>query len=163
MLEEFLMENTKLTQRSYRHRASFGKRQEYIAIAELLKQGYDVYIPLVDDQHIDCVIRRADHDYVDLQIKARSKDGQPREVGKFAAMEIPNPRDKYFFIFYSDHIETYWIFPSIVLVDLASQIKKGKHLGKYTVNLTGCSKKKGGVYPFPKYSEYQNNFDILRS
>ena len=25
---------------------------------------------LVDDQQIDCVIRRGDHDYVDFQIKA---------------------------------------------------------------------------------------------
>lgn len=157
------MENTKLTQGQYRHKASFGKRQEYIAIAELLKQGYDVYIPLVDDQHIDCVIRRGDHDYVDLQIKARSKDGKPREAGRFAAMNIPNPRKKYFFLFYSDQIETYWIFPSVVLVNLASQNKKGENVGKYHVNLTGCSKKEGGVYPLAKYSKYQNNFDLLKS
>lgn len=62
--------------RSYRNTASFGKRQEYIAIAELLKRGYDVYMTLVDDQQIDCIVR---HDngsfvkYVAVQIKARSK------------------------------------------------------------------------------------------
>lgn len=60
----------------YWNRASFGKRQEYIAIAELLKRGYDVYITLVDDQQIDCIVR---HDadphvtVVELQIKARSQ------------------------------------------------------------------------------------------
>ena len=157
------MNNNKPDKGKYRHRASFGKRQEYIAIAELLKRGYDVYIPLVDDQHIDCVIRRDDHDYVDLQIKARSKDCQPTDADRFAAMDIPNPREKYFFLFCSDQAKTYWIFPSVELVNLASQNKKGKNVGKYHVNLTGCSKKEGGVYPLPKYTKYQNNFDLLKS
>jgi hypothetical protein len=34
----------------YRSSASFGKRQEYIAVAELLRRGHDVYMTLVDDQ-----------------------------------------------------------------------------------------------------------------
>lgn len=43
---------------SYRSTASFGKRQEYVVIAELLRRGFDVYQTLVDDQGIDCVIRQ---------------------------------------------------------------------------------------------------------
>ena len=35
-------------ERQYRDRASYGKRREYIAIAELLQRGCDVYIPLND-------------------------------------------------------------------------------------------------------------------
>jgi hypothetical protein len=42
---------------SFRPSGSFGKRQEYIAVAELLRRGYDVYMTLVDDQQIDCVVR----------------------------------------------------------------------------------------------------------
>jgi len=42
---------------SYRSSAAFGKRQEYIAVAELLRRGYDVYMILVDNLQIDCVIR----------------------------------------------------------------------------------------------------------
>ena len=60
---------------AYRDSASFGKRQEYVAVAELLKRGFDVFITLVDDQQIDC-ISKFDEDpprYVDVQIKARSK------------------------------------------------------------------------------------------
>ena len=72
--------NNAMSKRKFRNTASFGKRQEYIAIAELLKRGHDVYMTLVDDQQIDCIIRRGDHDYIDLQIKARSDDGN------FAAM-----------------------------------------------------------------------------
>lgn len=155
------MKNVKSTQGQYRHRASFGKRQEYIAIAELLRHGYDVYMPLVDDQQIDCVIRRDNHDYVDLQIKARSKDCQPKDAGRFSAMEILEPRKKYFFLFYCEQIDTYWIFPSIELVELASQNKQGKNVGKYHINLTGFKENK--VYAFDKFSKYQNNFEILRA
>lgn len=57
----------------YRDTASFGRRQEYSVIAELLKRNFDVYMTLVDDQGIDCVIRLDDKRYVDVQIKARSK------------------------------------------------------------------------------------------
>ncbi len=57
---------------SYRDSASFGKRQEYVVVAELLKRGFDVYMTLVDDQGIDCVISIDDQTYIDFQIKARA-------------------------------------------------------------------------------------------
>ena len=44
----------------YRHTAGFGKRIEFWIIGEMLKQGLDVYIPLVDDNAIDAVVRRQD-------------------------------------------------------------------------------------------------------
>jgi len=43
---------------NHRSTASFGKRQEYIAVAELLRRNYDVYMTLVDDQQIDCIVRQ---------------------------------------------------------------------------------------------------------
>ena len=145
----------------FRNRASFGKRQEYTIIAEMLKRGFDVYIPLVDDQHIDCIIRRGASDYLDVQIKARSKDCIPFDAGRFAAMDIPDPRDNYFFIFYSEQTDCHWVFPSLRLVELASRNKQGANVGKYHINLTGCSEKKGQVYPNPKFDEYKNNFSLL--
>jgi hypothetical protein len=145
----------------FRNRASFGKRQEYIVIAEMLKRGFDVYIPLVDDQQIDCIIRRGENDYLDVQIKARSKDCVLFDAGRFAAMDIPNPRENYFFIFYSEQANCYWVFPSLHLVELASRNKKGSNVGKYHINLTGHSKKKGLVYPNPKFDDYKNNFELL--
>lgn len=60
----------------FRSSASFGKRQEFSAIAELMKRNYDVYLTLVDDQQIDCILRLEREPYpvyVDIQIKARSK------------------------------------------------------------------------------------------
>jgi hypothetical protein len=78
---------TIMNERSFRSSASFGKRQEYIAVAELLKRRFDVYMTLVDDQQIDCVVRLpgSPPSYVDLQIKARSKNAQ--NASTFAAME----------------------------------------------------------------------------
>ncbi len=147
-------------QRQYRDRVSFGKRQEYIAIAKLLQRGFDVYMPLVDDQQIDCVIRRGDHDYLDVQIKSRSRDCKPIDAGRFSAMTIPYPREKYFFLFYSEYINTYWMFPSQQLVEAASQNRSGKDKGKYSINLTGF--KGGEVYALKRFCQYQDNFDLLR-
>ena len=62
--------------RSFRDTASFGKRQEFIAIAKLLEESFDVYRTLVDDQQIDCVIRGKrgqEPVYIGIQVKARSK------------------------------------------------------------------------------------------
>ena len=52
--------------------AAFGKRQEYRAVAELLNRGYDVYMPLVDDKQIDCVLRIDDNRYLDIQIQVKT-------------------------------------------------------------------------------------------
>jgi hypothetical protein len=41
----------------YRDTASFGKRSEFIAMAELLRRGFDVYATLVHDQWIACIVR----------------------------------------------------------------------------------------------------------
>ena len=93
---------------AFRNSASFGKRQEFAAIAELLKRNYDVYMTLVDDQQIDCIVR-LDREpapiYVALQIKARSK--RAKNPGTFAAMEIRKPRPNFFFIFYSEAANEY--------------------------------------------------------
>ena len=56
---------------SFRHSAGFGKRIEYWIIGQMLKEGIDVYVPMVDDDAIDAVIRRPDGTFASIQIKAR--------------------------------------------------------------------------------------------
>lgn len=141
--------------------AYVGKWGEYIVIAELLRRGYDVYAPLVDNQGIDCIIRRGDNDYVDLQIKARSKNCQLQNAGSFNGMKILKPREKYFFILYSERVRTYWIFPSTDLVAEAVENKEGKTKGKFSITLTGQKNKE--PYPLPEYTKYENKFDLLRT
>ena len=144
----------------YRTSASFGKRQEYVAMAELLRRGFDVYQTLVDDQQIDCVIRRekdGELSYLDIQIKARSK--LAKNSGTFSAMEIRNPRENFYFIFYAELIDTYWIFPSLELIDLANVVKSGKNEGKFRIVLVNYNI--SGVKPRPIFKPYQNAFEIL--
>ena len=114
---------------SFRSSASFGKRQEFVAIAELMKRNYDVYLTLVEDQQIDCILR-LERDpypvYVDIQIKARSKGA--KNPGTFAAMEIRKPRPNFYFIFYSEAANQYWIMPSIDVTEVgdSKQVRDSK-------------------------------------
>lgn len=150
---------------SHRSTASFGKRQEYIAVAELLRRGFDVYMTLVDDQQIDCVIRQERNDglrYLDIQIKARSKDA--KQAATFAALTVRQPRPNFWFIFYSEAAETYWAIPSMKLARLGNvnkggDSKQGKNKGKLTLRL--ANKNKGGWKPRPKFKEFENAFDLL--
>jgi hypothetical protein len=137
----------------YRSSASFGKRQEFVAIAELLRRNFDVYLTLVDDQQIDCIIRQEKDRklrYLDIQIKARSKEAQ--NPGRFSAMEICNPRENFYFIFYDEQVDTYWVIPSLRLIEEARQNKTGKNAGKYTI--TFCNTLKTGVKPRPRLAVY---------
>ena len=149
----------------HRSTASFGKRQEYVAVAELLRRGFDVYMTLVDDQQIDCVIRQERNGklrYLDVQIKARSKDA--KHVGTFAAMTVRKPRPNFWFIFFSEAIGTYWVMPSMNVIQLSNvnkggKSKKGKNKGKLTIKL--ANKNKGGWKPRPKFQQFENAFDLL--
>ena len=149
---------------AFRTSASFGKRQEYIAVAELLRREYDVYMTLVDDQQIDCVVRVERNGrprYLDIQVKARSKDCKPRNAGTFSAMEIRQPRKNFFFIFYSEQAETYWIVPSLELIREATRNKSGKNEGKYRIMFCNTSSL-GKVRPRPRFKKYENNFALLK-
>jgi hypothetical protein len=148
---------------TFRSSASFGKRQEYLAIARLLQLGFDVYMTLVDDQQIDCVIRQEKEDgslrYLDIQIKARSMDCEPKNAGRFSAMEVRKPREDFYFIFYSEQANTYWIIPSLDLVREANIAKGGANKGKYSINFSNL--RKTGVKCRPRFNRFENAFDIL--
>ncbi len=82
---------------------------------------------LVDDQQIDCVIRReegGERRYLDIQIKARSKEA--KNTGVFSAMEVRKARPDFYFIYYDERTNTYWIMPSLELVKLANRSKTGE-------------------------------------
>ncbi|MBT3982924.1 MAG: hypothetical protein HOE90_16315 [Bacteriovoracaceae bacterium] len=116
---------------SYRDTASFGKRQEYSVIAELLKRGFDVYMTLVDDQGIDCVVRLDNKRYLDIQIKARSKDAKQ---WNFFSMSF-KPRKNLYFIFYTEKNDTFWTIPSARVKTLGRSNKTGNNIGRTSLNL----------------------------
>jgi hypothetical protein len=137
----------------FRSSASFGKRQEFGAIAELLRRGYDVYVTLVDDQGIDCVVRQGPDRYFDVQIKARSLNVAKNNAAFFPQLKITEPRANYIFIFYAEAIGdrgTYWVIPSTQLVrpDFGLTIKSGPRKGLYRIKLNNM------LRPRPKYAAY---------
>lgn len=151
---------------AYRDSASYGKRQEFKAIAKLLEFGFDVYSTLVDDMGIDCVIRISNNRYLDIQIKARSKTCSLKNRGYFPLLLIKENTDNYFFIFYSEQIDTYWVLPSQDIVKMATQIKtnvslnmNGKNAGKYAVRVAG-----NNCNPLPQFEKYKNGngFELLK-
>jgi len=116
----------------------------------LLKRGYDVYATLVDDQGIDCVIRLSSKRYLGIQIKARSKNVRRGDEALFAALKF-EPRDNYYFIFYSEALDLFWVVPSVELVKIAHKNKKGKNIGKYSIWFNRM--RKGNPYPKEKYKK----------
>ena len=50
-----------------------GKRAEYYILSMLLKEGFDCYIPVCDDDGVDIVIRINDRKFISLQIKLQQK------------------------------------------------------------------------------------------
>ena len=115
---------------TFRNKAGFGRRMEYWIIGRMLKEGLDVYVPLVDDFGIDAIIRKKDNTFIEVQIKARSADVIPGDAGLFAAIVHPQIRPSYYFVFYSERMESMWIMSSEEFVKLAVTNKTGKNIGK---------------------------------
>jgi hypothetical protein len=86
-----------------------GKEGELRVIGELLRRGFEVYLPLVDIGGIDCVIK-TDIGYREIQIKTR-------ESAKIILFQVKKftPRDDLFIICYNlKEPDTFWVIPSKV-------------------------------------------------
>lgn len=121
---------------SFRHSAGFGKRIEYWIVGLMLKQGLDVYLPLVDDNGIDAVVKRPDGSFVEVQIKARSSSVKLGDGALFAAI-THEPRSNYWFVFYSERLDTIWIMSSEEFVAEAVQNRTGINVGKRSLWFNG--------------------------
>jgi hypothetical protein len=142
---------------AFRHAAGFGKRIEYWIIGNMLKQGLDVYVPLVDDNAIDAVIRRSDGSFVEVQIKARGMDVNFGDAALFAAI-THELRNNYWFVFYSERLDTTWIMTSAEFVAESYQNKNGKNKGKRSIWFNGKRKNmmtgKPEEYIYKKFDKY---------
>ena len=78
----------------YRNLAGFGKRIEFWIFGEMLKQGLDVYLPMVDDDGIDAVVKTPQGKFAEVQIKARSKNISPKTAALFSAI-AHKPKNNY--------------------------------------------------------------------
>lgn len=86
-----------------------GKQGELMVIGELLRRGFEIYLPLVDIGGIDCVIS-TDVGYKEIQIKTR-------ESAKIILFQVKEfvPRDNFFIICYNlKEPNNFWVIPSKV-------------------------------------------------
>lgn len=150
---------------AFRHSAGFGKRIEYWIIGLMLKQGLDVYLPLVDDDAIDAVIKRPDGSFIEVQIKARSNTVKLGDGALFAAIthEI---RQNYWFVFYSERLDKIWILSSDEFVAESIQNKNGINAGKRSLWFNGTKLNKTKThreeYAKERYEKYVcDDFSLL--
>ena len=138
---------------SFRHSAAFGKRMEYYIIGLMLKEGLDVYLPMVDDNAIDAVVKKPDGSFVEIQIKARSKDVVFGDAALFAAL-THDYRPNYWFVFYSERMNKTWIMSSKEFIDESNQNKKGKNVGKRSIWFNGKKTKDNTEHVKPQFEKY---------
>jgi hypothetical protein len=142
--------------KSFRHAAAFGKRIEYYVIGLMLKDGLDVYLPMVDDDAIDAVVKKPDGSFVEVQIKARSKHVSFGGAALFSAITHEH-RPNYWFVFYSERLGTTWILSSEEFIRESVQNKNGKNIGKRAIWFNGKSKKTNTEYIKPQFEKYVVN------
>ena len=140
---------------SFRNSAAFGKRIEYWIIGLLLKDGFDVFVPLVDDDGIDAIIRGPGGRKLDLQIKARSETVGFGDAGLFAALTHPKPREGYFFLFHAERMKMSWLMSSEDFIANANTNKRGGNIGKRSIWLNGRSGVTQTEHPKPKFERWR--------
>ena len=147
---------------AFRHAAGFGRRIEYWIIGRMLKEGLDVYVPVVDDFGIDAVIRKKDNSFTEVQIKARSNTVKFGDAALFAAIVHPEMRKNYYFVFYAERLDAMWILSSQQFIAAAVQNKTGNNIGKRSIWFNG---RKGDTeYCYPKFDQYKaSDFSLFRS
>ena len=130
---------------SFRQSAGFGKRMEYNLVGKMLMEGLDVYLPLVDDHGVDCVIKKEDGTFIEVQIKARSNEVAEGDAALFAAINHEETED-FYFVFYSERLDMMWILSSKEFLDECVTNKTGKNKGKHSIWFNGNRiDKKDGV------------------
>ncbi len=147
--------------RTFRNNAAFGKRIEFYIVGLMLKEGLDVYLPLVDDDAIDAVVKRPNGMYVEVQIKARSKDVVFGDAALFAALKHEY-RPNYWFVFHSARMEKTWIMSSKEFIKESNQNKNGKNIGKRSIWFNGKNTKKKSEHVHSKFEKYvSTNFNRI--
>ena len=121
---------------SFRHSAGFGKRIEYKLIGDMLMEGLDCYTPLVDDHGVDCVIKKSDGTFIEIQIKARSKIVADGDAALFSAIDH-ELTENFYFVFYSERLDMMWILSSEEFLKECVTNKNGKNAGKRSIWFNG--------------------------
>lgn len=141
----------------FRNTAGFGKRMEYNLVGKMLMEGLDVYLPLVDDHGVDCVIKKENGTFIEVQIKARSRDVATGDAALFAAISH-NLSENFYFVFYSERLDMMWILSSEEFLRECVTNKTGNNRGKHSIwfngNKTDKITNEKIEYCKPKFEKY---------
>lgn len=139
--------------------ASFGKRIEHWIISLMLKEGMEVYVPLVDDHAVDAVVIRPDGTTALIQVKAHSEGVVPEGAAQFSVRR-PEPekgRKDYWYVFYSERFDRMWIMTSEEFKKNSKPTRTGKYRGLRYIRFSG--KRQG---PLDSYVDVDKNFRRIR-
>lgn len=139
--------------KSFRNSAAFGKRIEYYIVGLMLKQGLDVYMPLVDDDAIDAVVKKPDGSFVEVQVKARSNTVKFGYAALFTIREHEY-RPNYWFVFYSERMDKIWVLSSKEFVEETKQNKTGKYIGLRKIWFNGKNTRENSEHVKPQFEKY---------
>lgn len=120
----------------------------------MLKANLDVYIPLVDDDGIDAILRGPDGRKIDLQIKARSSSVLFGDGALFAALTHPAVREGYYFLFYAERMDHMWLMSSKDFISNANENRNGKNAGKRSIWLNGRNTRSKLEHPNPRFNPW---------
>lgn len=110
---------------------SFGKAIEYKVASEMVREGFEVYMPVADDHGVDLIAKTPGGNIVEVQVKALSNAARG---GLFAAINH-TPRNNFYFVFYTEKSDKTWILSSKDFLKEASPNRTGKNVGKYSLNV----------------------------
>ena len=119
-----------------------GKLAEFLVFGELVRNGADLYLPVIDTG-IDAIVRQKDGTYKEIQVKSTEK-GWSFHV--WFSDKCEEERLKSFFIVCVDMSkqppET-WIFPSKTFKEYATKVKRLEGYTQYRLDLSAKDTKHG--------------------
>ena len=99
----------------------FGKAIEYKVASEMLREGFEIYLPAVDDHGVDLMARTPGGNIVEVQVKSLSKSAKG---GLFSPIKH-TPTSNFYFLFYLESQDSMWIFNSADFLKYATVNKSG--------------------------------------
>lgn len=120
----------------FRQSAKFGKRMELELMSKMLLEGLDVYTPLVDDHGVDCVVKKKDGTFIEIQIKARSSGVNEGQAAFFPELSHKKT-ENFYFVFYSERLKSMWIMSSEEFLNESYSNKTGKHTDTHSIKFNG--------------------------
>lgn len=128
----------------------FGKYIEHYVISLMLKEGLDVYLPVIDNDRVDMIVKRPNGKFAEVQIKARSKEAKCPAF--FPEVRHEKPRPHYWFIFYVARFDAMLLLSSLEFYTLSGGRRAGKPEGTRQIRFDG--RKDGEPYIQVKYQKY---------